>query len=120
MHLDLAVCLPQEAATVGLVRRVLSDALATIGVSAACIDDVRLALSEACTNVIDHAATTDDYEVRLQVRGERCEISMTNAGRGFDAAALDGVMPDETSPRGRGVAIMQAVMDHVELRSEPQ
>jgi serine/threonine-protein kinase RsbW len=120
VHLDLAVCLPQEAETVALIRRVLSDALATVGVTAACIDDVRLALSEACTNVIEHAAASDDYEVRLRVQGDWCEISVMNSGGGFDAAALAGVMPDESSPRGRGVAIMHAVMDHVSLRSEPQ
>jgi len=71
--------------------------------------------------VLEHAAADDEYEVRLVVDGDhRCAISVTNAGNGFDASDLVGKMPDASSPRGRGVAIMRAVMDQVEFRSEPE
>lgn len=119
MNLEVSVCLPQEALTVTLVRAVVADALRTFGVAAACIEDIRLALSEACTNVIDHATAHDAYEVQVRVDDQRCGISIVNTGEGFDAAGLVGAMPDTSSPRGRGVAIMRAVMDGVELRSEP-
>lgn len=120
MNVDVAICLPKEASTVSLIRGVVAHALATFGVTAACVDDICLALSEACTNVIDHAAADDEYEVRLQVDDERCAISVKNTGNGFDAASLSGVMPDGDSARGRGVAIMGAVMDHVDFVSEPE
>jgi anti-sigma regulatory factor (Ser/Thr protein kinase) len=58
--------------------------------------------------------------VRLEVDETRCAISIKNTGIGFDATALAGVMPDVDSPRGRGVAIMRAVMDSVEFGSEPE
>lgn len=119
MYFELAVCLPRDAETVGLVRTVLSNSLRSFGVAEPCVDDIRLALSEACTNVIDHAAAEDDYEVRLELDEGRCAISVTNTGSGFDAAALAGVPPDQSSARGRGVAIMHAVMDAVDLTSEP-
>ncbi|MGH9030554.1 MAG: ATP-binding protein [Acidimicrobiia bacterium] len=120
MRLDVAVCLPQEARTVALIRCVVGPALTTFGVSAPCVDDIRLALSEACTNVLEHAAVDDEYEVAINIDDRRCEIRVKNTGNGFDAAALAGVMPDPTSVRGRGVAIMRAVMDNVEFRSEPE
>lgn len=120
MNLDVALCLPQEAESVAVTRRVIIDALATLGVTPECLDDIRLALSEACTNVIDHAAPGDEYEVRLQVDAARCALSVHNTGDGFDASSLVGVMPDAASARGRGVAIMRALMDDVEFRSEPQ
>jgi serine/threonine-protein kinase RsbW len=120
VKLDVAICLPQESETVALIRGVVTSALRTLGVTEDCVDDIRLALSEAATNVLDHVEGDDQYEVRLQVDGDVCEISVTNTGDGFDAAQLSGELPDQTSPRGRGVAIMRAVMDHVELRSEPE
>ena len=120
MKVDVSICLPREAETVGLIRGVVTDALRALGVDADCIDDIRLALSEACTNVLDHVEGDDEYEVRLEVDGSTCSISVTNTGDGFDAGRLSNRFPDHTSSRGRGVAIMRAVMDHVELRSEPE
>jgi serine/threonine-protein kinase RsbW len=120
VNLEFAVFLPRDAETVGLVRAVVTSALVSFGVTPGCVDDVRLALGEACTNVIDHATNDDEYEVRLEIDETRCAISVKNTGIGFDATALAGVMPDIDSPRGRGVAIMRAVMDSVEFRSEPE
>jgi serine/threonine-protein kinase RsbW len=120
VQLDVSICLPREAETIRLVRRVVSHALTTFGVTRACVDDIVLALSEACTNVIDHAAASDQYEVRLQVDERHCAISVVNPGSGIDFRSLAGAMPDESSPRGRGVAIMRAVMDGVDFTSEPE
>lgn len=120
MKVDVALCLPREASTVSLIRGVVSHALARFGVTAPCVEDICLALSEACTNVIDHAAVDDEYEIRLQVDEQRCAISVKNTGNGFDATSLSGVMPGIDSARGRGVAIMKAVMDRVDFASEPE
>jgi serine/threonine-protein kinase RsbW len=120
VQLDLAICLPQDSESVGLIRAVLTDALRRLGVESECVEDIRLALSEACTNVLDHAADDDQYEVRLQVDDRRCTISVINTADGFDASQLSSALPDASSPRGRGVAIMRAVMDDVQLRSEPE
>lgn len=116
----MTVCLPQEAATVGLIRDAIGDVLGLFKVTPDCIDDIRLAVSEACTNVVNHAASEDEYEVSVQVDTLQCEIRVRNAGKGFDAAALRGVMPDPGSSRGRGVAIMRAVMDNVNFSSTPE
>ncbi len=117
MLLDVAVCLPHEAETVGLIRGVVKSALHSFGVTEDCIDDVCLALSEACTNVIDHAVLGDEYEVRVQIDERNCNLSVRNTGYGVDAAELRGVMPDPSSPRGRGVAIMRTLMDEVDFNS---
>ena len=120
MNLEFVVGLPRDAETVGIVRSVVANALRSFGVTPECVDDIRLALSEACTNVIEHAAADDEYEVRLKLDETHCAISVRNTGIGFDATALAGVMPDVSSPRGRGVAIMRAVMDRVEFGSQPE
>lgn len=120
MLIEMAVCLPQEAETVALVRAAIADTLSLIGVDDGCIDDIRLAVSEACTNVIEHAAGDDEYEVSVQVDAGQCTINVKNTGSGFDAASLSGVMPDALSARGRGVAIMQAVMDVADFNSSSE
>lgn len=117
MLIDMAVCLPQEAKTVALVRTAISNTLSLIGVDQDCVDDIALAVSEACTNVVQHAATEDEYEVAVRVDDSRCTISVKNTGGGFDAAALAGTMPDPDSPRGRGVAIMRTLMDGIDFTS---
>jgi serine/threonine-protein kinase RsbW len=117
--LDVAVCLPKEAETVSLIRTVVRHGLDTFGIAEDCIDDICLALSEACTNVVEHAAVGDEYEVRLQFDEWVCAISVKNTGEGFDASALQDVMPSPASPRGRGVAIMRSVMDRADFDSEP-
>lgn len=120
MNLEFRVCLPRDAATVRLVRSVVGHALTAFGADPECVGEIQLALSEACNNVVDHATADDEYEVMLKVDESRCSISVKNTGTGFDAASLAGVMPDASSPRGRGVAIMRALMDHVEFASEPE
>lgn len=104
----------------GLVRGAVTEMLVLFGVEQGCIDDVRLAVSEACTNVVRHAGGDDEYEVRLCIDDDQCAVSVRDAGHGFDAADLSGVMPSANSARGRGVAIMQAVMNSVELESSPE
>ena len=120
MKVDIAVCLPHEAGSVSLVRAVVGDALRRFGVTEDCIDDIRLAISEACTNVLDHAADDDEYEVHLHVDERECSIRVKNTAIGFDGSDLVGEMPSGTSARGRGVAIMRAVMDQVSFLSEPE
>ena len=118
MKLDVAVCLPQESESVGVIRRVITGALSTFGVTEASVDDVALALSEACTNVVDHAADDDEYEVRVLMVDDLLTISVKNTSGEVDAASLEGKLPDETSVDGRGVAIMRALMDRVDFMSE--
>ena len=118
VKLEVEVCLPREAETVRLVRGVVADALTKFGVSEDCVHDIQLALSEACNNVVDHATIEDEYEVRIELLDDTCAVVVRNRGTGFGPAGLPGEMPDPSSARGRGVAIMRALMDQVEFRSE--
>lgn len=120
MNIDIAVCLPREAETVALLRSTITDALRLFGATDDCIDDIKLAVSEAATNVIDHAGDEDEYEVAVHVDDLQCAISVKNSGRGFDSSTLDGGMPSQDSARGRGIAIMHAIMDNFDLTSAPE
>lgn len=119
MKIEIALCLPRDAETVAVVRDVAVGALGRLGVKESCVDDIRLALSEACTNVLDHSGADDEYEVRLEVEDDRCEISVVDATYSFDSSSLDLDMPDPMSPRGRGLAIMRSMVDQIRFTSEP-
>ena len=120
MRLDISLCLPSEASTVAVVRDVAVGALCRLSVSEADVDDIRLALSEACTNVIEHSGVDDEYEVRLDLDDDRCEIRVIDSGRGLDFADVERGLPDPMSPRGRGLAIIRAVVDGAEFSSQPE
>jgi serine/threonine-protein kinase RsbW len=103
--------------TVSIARSVTADALFYLGVTSSCIEDIRLALGEACNNVIQHAATSDEYEVRFEVDGDVCTLSVRDAGIGADSSAFSGTLPDADSAHGRGVAIIRALTDRAEFTS---
>lgn len=121
MEIDLALCLPREAETVAIVRDIAVSALIRLGVTHECAEDIRLALSEACSNVVDHSEADDEYEVRLLVDETQCEIRVIDSGRGFDAASLQQAAPASAdSARGRGISMMQALVDNVTFESKPE
>jgi serine/threonine-protein kinase RsbW len=120
VELDVALCLPREAETVAIVRDVAMTALRRLGVTETCVEDIRLALSEACNNVVDHSGVDDEYEVRLLVDGEQCEVRVIDKGSGFDFSTLPASVIPADSPRGRGVALMRALVDTVAFESRPE
>jgi serine/threonine-protein kinase RsbW len=119
VKLDIALCLPPDSQTLTWVRAITADALSRLGVTDSCIDDVRLALSEACTNVIQHADATDAYEIRLGVDGTHCEMRVVDFGGGFDSESAAATLPDQSSPGGRGISLMRALVDEITFESGP-
>lgn len=103
--LRLALHLPRDAATVPMVRRLLDQALHTLGVDGDCRDDIGLILTEACANVIEHALEIDDYEIAIDVSGERCVIHVINAGAVVDAAVLSAPDPSVRGASGSDASV---------------
>lgn len=120
MRLSLVLRLPQDAGTVAVARDVAAGALRAFGAGDGVVEELLLVLSEACTNVIEHSGTEDEYEVGISIDDDRCEIRVIDAGRGFDHTALEEAAPDSLSSRGRGLAIMRAVVDAVDFESAPE
>lgn len=114
--------LPRDAASVPVSRQVLDGCLETLGVTPETRIDIALALSEACANVILHAREADEYEVLARVTDGRCIIEVVNKGSdgavNIPAARLaapsDGMAP-LTAEHGRGLKIMDAVVDNLQL-----
>lgn len=121
---SLALRLPRDALSVPVIRHLVRYALTEVGVLDNVSDDIELALAEACANVLRHSGPGDSYDVSVTIGPEFCEIRVIDIGHGFDHVSIMGTAdlgtPDLNAERGRGLGLMHALVDHVELRSEPE
>jgi serine/threonine-protein kinase RsbW len=129
MEIKMALYLPRDAASVPVTRRVLDRCLETLGVTPDTRADIALALSEACANVVQHAGPGEEYQVQASASGGQCVIEVVNAGSGTGIVADGGGTAGEqpgvsalignpvpaTAEHGRGLRIIDAVADNMQL-----
>jgi serine phosphatase RsbU (regulator of sigma subunit)/anti-sigma regulatory factor (Ser/Thr protein kinase) len=97
--------LPSDPADLACLRRRLRIWLELRGLGKGERDDAILAVSEACNNSIEHAYRVKAGTIRLRL--EHCEgaLAIRIDDRG------DWTAPTPSLERGRGIQLMQAVMD---------
>src|SRR5580765_3468563 len=120
MEIKMALYLPRDAASVPVTRRVLDRCLETLGVTPDTRADIALALSEACANVVQHAGPGEEYQVQVSARNRQCVIEVVNAGRWTGRERLRGSAHagdpvPATAEHGRGLTIIHAVADNMQL-----
>ena len=120
MELSLALTLPRDEQTVPVARHIVRNAMDQVGVEETCVYDFELALSEACTNVLLHSGPGDQYVVRLDLEDRMGVIRVIDVGHGFDSARLQAADPIPEAERGRGLGLMQALVDRVDFTSRPE
>jgi serine/threonine-protein kinase RsbW len=117
VEIKMVLFLPRDAASVPVCRQILGGCLETLGVTPDTRTDIALALTEACANVIKHAGPGEEYEVMARTTGGRCIIEVVNTGN----AALklpDGGPVPATAEHGRGLKIIDAVVDDLKLTGD--
>ena len=120
MELSLALTLPRDEQTVPVARHIVRNAMEQVGVESTCVYDVELALSEACTNVLLHSGPGDEYKVRLDLEDRLGVIRVIDVGHGFDSVKLQAEDSLLNAERGRGVGLMQALVDRADLTSRSE
>lgn len=93
------------------LRRELRRWLAATGLDGEGVDDVLLAVCEACTNSIEHAYRADArcvVDLRLHLDAGCLHVVVRDTGRWKPVG-------DGPTTRGRGVAMMRAMMDDVDV-----
>jgi serine/threonine-protein kinase RsbW len=120
MELSLALTLPRDEQTVPVARHIVRNAMEQVGVGETCVYDIELALSEACTNVLLHSGPGDQYVVRLDLEDTLGVIRIIDVGYGFDSAKLQDEAPLLEAERGRGLGVMQALVDRADFTSRPE
>jgi serine/threonine-protein kinase RsbW len=119
MELSLALTLPRDELTVPVARHIVRNAMEQVGVEETCVFDFELAMSEACTNVLLHSGPGDQYVVRLDLEDRIGVIRVIDVGHGFDSAKLQA--EDQVdAERGRGLGLMQALVDRVDFTSRDE
>jgi serine/threonine-protein kinase RsbW len=126
----MVLYLPRDAVSVPICRQVLNSCLETLGVIPDTRADIALALSEACANVVQHAGPGQEYEVQVRTKDQKCVIEVVNAGSRDNGPASDGRWIAEelsdgfpltgqpvpaTAERGRGLRIIDAVAENLQL-----
>jgi anti-sigma regulatory factor (Ser/Thr protein kinase) len=76
-----------------------------------------LAAAEALNNVVDHAVG-DAFTVAVDLDGTVATVTVMDVGPGFDVPE-DPEMPDAFANRCRGLAMMHALADGVDIVSSP-
>lgn len=128
--LTLSLCLPRERLSVPVVRHLVRAALHEAGVRADDVLAIELAVSEASSNAVQHADRGDHYEVHLTIDPRGCAIRVADEGCGFAVdrqpagsdragAPADTVDLTADAERGRGLTIMRALVDRVDVDSAP-
>jgi serine/threonine-protein kinase RsbW len=120
MELSLSLTLPRDKQTVPVARHIVRNAMEQVGVEETCVDDVELALSEACTNVLLHSGPGDQFVVRLDLEDRLGVLRIIDVGHGFDSAKVQATDDLVEAEQGRGLGVMQAVVDRVDLTSRPE
>ena len=120
MELSLSLTLPRDKQTVPVARHIVRNAMEQVGVEETCVDDVELALSEACTNVLLHSGPGDQFVVRLDLEDRLGVLRIIDVGHGFDSAKVQATDDLVEAEQGRGLGVMQAVVDRVDLTSRSE
>jgi serine/threonine-protein kinase RsbW len=118
VDIAFTVHLPVDTGSVPFVRGLCRQALEHLHVETTVVDEIALALTEACANVVQHAGDHAEYEVAVAIDDRLCRISVVDGGNGFDPAEPAAL--DEHSPpdEGRGLLLMQALVDRLDFRHE--
>jgi anti-sigma regulatory factor (Ser/Thr protein kinase) len=110
---------PPRRASAAQMRKTLRAFLAEQALDASVACDVVLAADEAFVNAVIHAGGAEDV-IRVSARVSECEASVEvqDRGGGFTFRRSDPrSVPDVRRPNGRGVFLIENLMDEVSVRS---
>ena len=115
MDVRTSTRLRRQPAAVPAARAYVDHALRSAGVPPSIADSLVQAVAEACNNAILHAVG-DTFTVAVDLQGGVCTLTVSDLGRGFDPPE-HARMPSPRAVGHRGLALMEALVDHVEVSS---
>jgi serine/threonine-protein kinase RsbW len=119
---------PPRRASAARMRRALGAYLSGQALDTHVVYDVVLAADEAFINAISHAAAADHLiRVTARVSESEASVEIQDRGGGFTPRRSDPrsvadprSVPDARRTTGRGIFIMESMMDEVSIRSGPR
>ncbi|HVF78928.1 MAG TPA: SpoIIE family protein phosphatase [Solirubrobacteraceae bacterium] len=110
----LALDLPSEPGALRSLRALLRRWLGQAEASDADVHAIVMACSEACTNAIEHAGAAPDETIAFEAILSEGEVEIVVRDRGH---WREGRPP---SDQGRGLELIDALMDDVQLETSPE
>ena len=111
--------LPNEPARVPEVRHFVSAFLADVRAPVDVSSEILLAVSEAAANSTRHGRSEhgrSEMRIYCSLEGPSVSVTIADDGNGFDPAMLETAeLPDRFASGGRGLFLMKALMDEVEI-----
>jgi serine/threonine-protein kinase RsbW len=117
MQVSVSLHLGADVEAIPMARRLLLSTLDACDLDDSVAADLAVALSEACTNSVRHSGAPW-YTAKWTVHDGWCEIEVRDEGNGF-RRTRPAVMPDYASVTGRGIPLMQLLVDHVHIDALP-
>ncbi|MET8046349.1 ATP-binding protein [Streptosporangium sp. NPDC005286] len=117
VDMEFSLALPRQAIGIPMVRRALGDSLRSLGVTEDCVSDILLAVTEACANAVRHGGPANRYEVETAIGHGRCDVRIIDRGQGL--VGVPEHYPSADVENGRGLLIMQAVVDEISFDITP-
>ena len=104
--------LPTDPQALSSMRHTLARWLEGVGASDAEGREIQFACHEACSNAMEHGFGFREasFDVEALLRDREVSITVRDAG---------GWRPPRDDDRGRGIGLMRALMDRVEVRPSP-
>lgn len=109
---------PAEPQIVHDLRERFEEFVRPCGLSQDDREAIKVALSEACSNAVCHGSPRGNWNrvhVRYLVENNQLRIEVSDEGRGFYPAQIALPEFEEWKPSGRGLFLMQALMDEVQF-----
>ena len=115
----LETAYPPRTASAARMREALRAYLSERVLDADVVYDVVLAADEAFINAVDHAeAAGDPIRVSARVSESEASVEIHDGGSGFDYHRSDPPSaPDVLRANGRGVFLIESLMDEVSISS---
>ena len=105
----------RERAAVPSARAFVTLALRAAGVADDTVERLELATAEACNNVVFHASGPT-FIVDVAIDDDRAVVRVTDEGAGF-VPVQHPVMPPPLAVGMRGIPLMEALVEHVDVSS---
>jgi serine/threonine-protein kinase RsbW len=113
--------LPSRASALGDARRFVDEWAARAGFSGPAREEISLAVTEAVSNAIRHgspAGEADHVELDVEQEGPRLVVTVRDHGPPFQPPTPSLPDPATYAEHGRGLFLMQALMDQVQFEAD--
>lgn len=107
--------LPLDVSALPVARHQLSAFLYALDLEREVVDSVLLCVQEACKNAIRFSGSPKGIDLSVTLEKGTVRAVVRDYGGGFDLTLQTDEAPDPLRDSGRGLFLIKALMDHVEI-----